>query len=145
MIQVDFYQLSRDPAEAALALIAGKVLDSGQRLLVVADDAALRQRIGTALWERKDSFLANGEAGGAHDARQLILLSDQVKAANAARFVAFADGVWRDEALEFDRVFLLFDETTIEAARANWRSLDGRGGVERRYWRQDGGRWVQAA
>lgn len=144
-MQVDFYQLSRDPAEVALALIAAKVLDGGQRLLVVADDPALRQRIGTALWERKDSFLANGEAGGVHDARQPILLSDKVDAVNDARFVAFADGVWRDGALDFDRVFLLFDEPTIEAARANWRSLDGRDGVERRYWRQEDGKWVKAA
>ncbi|MFM5886517.1 MAG: DNA polymerase III subunit chi [Novosphingobium sp.] len=144
MTQVDFYQLSRDPAETVLALIAGKVLDSGQRLLVVAGDAALRQRIAAALWEGKDSFLAHGEAGGAHDARQPILLSDKVAPANAARFVAFADGVWRDEALDFDRVFLLFDEATIEAARANWRSLDGRDGVERRYWRQEDGKWIKA-
>ncbi|MBS0475461.1 MAG: DNA polymerase III subunit chi, partial [Proteobacteria bacterium] len=35
-MQVDFYQLSRDAAETALALIAAKVIDSGQRLLVVA-------------------------------------------------------------------------------------------------------------
>ncbi|MFC0588135.1 DNA polymerase III subunit chi [Novosphingobium aquiterrae] len=143
-MQVDFYQLSRDPAETALALIAGKVLDAGQRLLVVADDAALRQRIDLALWERKDSFLAHGEAGGAHDARQPILLAGSVVPANAARFVAFADGVWRDEALDFDRVFLLFDEATIEQARATWRALNGREGVESRYWKQDGGRWVQA-
>ncbi|MDE2412989.1 MAG: DNA polymerase III subunit chi [Sphingomonadales bacterium] len=144
-MQVDFYQLSRDAAETALALIAGKVIDSGQRLLVVADDAALRQRIGQALWERRDSFLANGEAGGGHDARQPILLSERAEPTNQARFVAFADGQWRDEALTFDRAFLLFDGATIDQARATWRSLDGREGVERRYWRQDEGKWVQAA
>jgi DNA polymerase-3 subunit chi len=144
-MQVDFYQLSRDPAETALALIAGKVLDSGQRLLVVADDSALRQRVSQALWERKDSFLAHGDASGGHAARQPILLADSVAPANAARFIAFADGRWREEGLGFDRVFLLFDESSLEAARATWRSLDGREGVERRYWRQDEGRWVQAA
>lgn len=144
-MQVDFYQLSRDPAETALSLIAGKVIEAGQRLLVVADDAALRQRIDQALWERKDSFLAHAQAGGVHDARQPILLADSVTPANAARFVAFADGRWREEGLDFDRVFLLFDDTTIEPARATWRSLDGREDVERRYWKQDGGRWVQAA
>ena len=143
-MQVDFYQLSRDPAETALALIAGKVLDAGQRLLVVADDTALRQRIDQALWERKDSFLAHGEVGGSQDARQPILLSGSVDPANAARFVAFADGQWREEGLTFDRVFLLFDEATIEQARATWRALNGRDGVESRYWKQDGGRWVQA-
>ncbi|PKB24860.1 DNA polymerase III chi subunit [Novosphingobium kunmingense] len=143
-MQVDFYQLSRDPAETALALLAAKTLDAGQRLLVVADDANLRERIGLALWERREAFLANGEAGGAHDARQPILLSGQVEPANQARFAAFADGRWRDEGLAFDRVFLLFDGATIDDARATWRDLSARDGVECRYWKQDGGRWVQA-
>lgn len=144
-MQVDFYQLNREPAEAALASIAAKVLAAGQRLLVVADDAALRQRVSTALWERAESFLAHGEAGGPHDPRQPILLTDRMGSANRARFVAFADGKWRDEGLGFDRVFLLFDEATLESARATWRNLDGHDGIERRYWRQDGGKWVQAA
>ena len=144
-MQVDFYQLSRDPAEAALTLIAAKTLEAGQRMLVVAEDAELRARISQALWARRDSFLAHGEGDGAHDARQPLLLSDKVHPINAARFVAFADGQWRAEGLEFDRVFLLFDDATLQDARATWRSLDGAAGVERRYWRQDDGRWVQAA
>ncbi|WP_296676683.1 DNA polymerase III subunit chi [Novosphingobium sp.] len=144
-MQVDFYQLSRDPAETALVSLAAKVLGSGQRLLVVAQDAILRQRISESLWERNYSFLANGSAGTVHDARQPILLSNTVEPVNAARFVAFADGKWRDEGLAFDRVFLLFDAATIDDARATWRSLDAREGVERRYWRQEQGNWVQAA
>ncbi len=144
-MQVDFYQLSRDPAETALTQLASKTLDAGQRLLVVADDAALRDRISQALWNRRDAFLAHGEAGVAHAVRQPILLSGAVQADNQARFVAFADGTWREEGLAFDRVFLLFDDATIDAARLTWRSLDGRDGVERRYWKQDDGRWVQAA
>lgn len=144
-MQVDFYQLSRDPAEAALALLASKTLDAGQRLLVVADDAALRERIGQALWDRRDAFIANGEAGGPHDARQPILLSETVEPVNAARFTAFADGRWREEGLGFERVFLLFDDATIEQARTTWRDLKARDGVDCRYWKQDGGRWVQAA
>ena len=62
-MRVDFYQLSRDPAEAALPLIARQVLKLGERLLVVSGDAAQRERIGRELWTRlPDSFLANGEA-----------------------------------------------------------------------------------
>jgi DNA polymerase-3 subunit chi len=145
-MQVDFYQLSRDPAEAALAMIAGKVIETGERLLVVSADPALTARISDALWTRRaDSFLAHAVAGGPHDARQPILLGETAQAANGARFVAFADGRWREEADGFERIFLLFDEATIEDARATWRSLDGREEVERNYWRQEDGKWIKAA
>ena len=39
-MQVDFYQLTRDPAEKILALIAQRVLDDDGRLLIVSDDKA---------------------------------------------------------------------------------------------------------
>jgi DNA polymerase-3 subunit chi len=144
-MQVDFYQLSRDPAESALAMIADKALETGERLLVVSADDAQLARISEALWSRKASFLAHGAAGGPHEERQPILLSDRVEPANAARFVAFADGEWRDEGLNFERVFMLFDGSTIDAARATYRMLDGRDDVQRRYFRQEDGKWIKAA
>ena len=144
-MQVDFYQLSESPAEAALPLLAAKTLAAGERLLVVsADDAQLAQ-ISEALWARKDSFLAHGMAGGPHQERQPILLSDRPDPANGARFCALADGQWRDEAENFERVMLLFGNATLDAARSTWRALNGRDGVESRYFRQEGGGWVQAA
>ena len=56
-----------------------------------------------------------------------------------------ADGLWRDEALTFDRAFYFFDAMTIEAARANWRIVSKLEGVEARFHRQEGGRWIRAA
>ena len=38
---------------------------------------------------------------------------------------------------------MLFDETTVQAARDCWRMLGSREGVERRFWKQDGSRWVE--
>jgi DNA polymerase III subunit chi len=140
-MRVDFYQLSRDPAEHALPLIARNVLKAGQRLLVVSADEAQRGRISEALWAKlPDSFLAHGEAGGAHDARQPILLSHQLDPTNGARFLALADGVWREG--EFERTFYLFDEATLQPARDCWRMLGERDAVERHFWKQDGGKWV---
>jgi DNA polymerase III subunit chi len=145
-VQVDFYQLSRDPAEAVVPLLARNTLKAGERLLVVSADDDLTGRISERLWAGAESFLAHGLSGGAHDARQPILLADQPQPANGARYVILADGVWHEAALGFARAFLLFDGSTIEAARATWRALDGREGVERRYWRQEeNGKWVQAA
>ena len=143
-MRVDFYQLSRDPAELVLPLIARNVLKLGERLLVVSADAAQRDRIGRELWTRiPDSFLANGRAGEPHAARQPILLSGETQAANAARYLAIADGLWRDGEPAFERTFYLFDESTLAGARDCWRMLGQRAGVDRRFWKQDGSRWVE--
>lgn len=145
-MRVDFYQLTRDPVEAVLPLIARNTLATGQRLLVVSSDPAQLTRIGEGLWTRiPDSFLAHGMAGGEHDARQPILLSGEVSATNGARFVAFADGEWREAGESFDRAFLLFNDATIEAARNLWRALSARDGMERHFWRQEGGKWKEVA
>jgi DNA polymerase-3 subunit chi len=143
-VRVDFYQLSRDPAEAALPLIARATLQAGERLLVVSADEAQLARIGELLWTRlPDTFLANGRAGGAHDARQPILLSAETSPANGAKYLALADGQWRDPGEAFTRVFFMFDDATLQGARDCWRMLGTRDGVERRFWKQDGGKWVE--
>jgi DNA polymerase-3 subunit chi len=41
-------------------------------------------------------------------------------------------------------VFLLFDLATIDDARATWRLLKGREGLERNYWQQQDKGWHQA-
>ena len=143
-MRVDFYQLSRDTAEAALPLIARATLKAGERLLVVSGDEGQRTRIGEALWERlPESFLAHGKAGGLHDARQPILLSDRPEPANGAHYMALADGVWREGEAPFDRTFLLFSEATLQSARDCWRMLGNRENVERRFWKQQDGKWVE--
>jgi DNA polymerase-3 subunit chi len=150
-MQVDFYQLSRDPVEHVLPSIAQRVLDSGQRLLVVAAERERLDAIGEGLWtaEPPVSFLANGHADGEHPDRQPILLATGTfadsPAANGARYIALADGEWREAALDFDRVFYFFDAMTIDGARSSWRALSGRDGVEPRFWRQDGRKWVRDA
>lgn len=142
-MRVDFYHLTRDPAETAIASIARKAVEAGKRMLVVSDDDEQLMRVSEALWASPGSFLANGAQGGPHDARQPILLANTVDPANGAAFLILADGQWR-EGEGFERTFLFFDGSTIEAARTRWRELGQREGMERHYWRQDGGRWIEA-
>ena len=143
-MRVDFYQLSRDSAEAAIALLAGKTLQSGKRMLVVAKGERL-ESLSRALWEGSpESFLANGIAGTGHEGRQPILLSEQVEPVNRAQFLLIADGVWRDPGQDFERALYLFDDATIDQARGAWRELGNQADVQRRFWKQDeSGRWVE--
>lgn len=143
-MQIDFYQLTRDPADKVLPPIAQRVLDGGGRLLVVSGDVAQLDAISAALWNWKaDSFLAHDKAGEGDGSIQPILLSGDAVAANDAKFIALADGEWRDAALSFDRAFYLFPPSHTDNARTAWRSLGEREDVERRYWKQDGSKWVQ--
>ncbi|MEC3911948.1 DNA polymerase III subunit chi [Sphingobium sp. CR2-8] len=145
-MQVDFYQLSRDPVDQVLPAIAARILGMGARLLVVATEPDRLERISAGLWAGPpESFLAHGRAGEGGEAVQPILLSDTCEAVNGARHIALADGVWRDAALEFERVFHFFDDDTIEAARGSWRTLAKQDGIAARYFRQDGRKWVQMA
>ena len=144
-MKIDFWQLSRDPVEKVTALIAQRVLDQGERLLVVSAEAQHRAIISKGLWQAgPESFLANGEEGTAGSDRQPILLSDTVNATNGASHAIFADGQFRD-ALHFARVFLLFDDTTLEHARQTWKALSDRDGLERSFFRQEAGKWVKVA
>ena len=143
-MRVDFYLLSNDTVEAALPRIAKSVKGAGERLLVVSDDAAQLNALDKALWEQfPEDFLAHGKVDEAHAARQPLLLGDSCVAGNQARFVAFADGRWRDQAFGFERAFLFFDQRKIDEARGTWRMLGERDDVERRFWKQEGGRWVE--
>jgi DNA polymerase-3 subunit chi len=144
-MQVDFYHLSQTTVEAALPRLAQRTLEAGERLLVVAEQTELHVRLSEGLWALTESFLAHDIAGSPHEGRQPILLSDTMTPTNGARFVALADGRWREEALGFERAMLLFDGSTVEDARGLWRTLDGRDGVSRRYFAQEGGKWVHKA
>ena len=146
-MRVDFYLLQRCGAETALPPLAAKVLQAGGRLLAVSGDERQRAALSEALWTQgRAGFLANGMAGGDHDARQPILISDLMAPANGARYLALADGVWREPDVGvFDRILLIFGDAARDAARDVWRDLRTRDGVESHFWRQeDGGRWAKA-
>ena len=145
-MQVDFYQLGGSPAEQVIASLAEKVLSNEGRLLVVASDEAFLTRLDRMLWDQGPaSFLPHGLAGGTDDARQPVLLSTSPDAPNLARNMLIADGEWRDAALTYDRSFYLFDADSLDRARLAWKLLAGREGVDRRYWAQENGRWVNKA
>ena len=138
---VDFYHLSASPLERVLPAICERVLASGERLLVVAEEDMLPS-LDEQLWAyAKTAFLPHGTE---NVETQPILLSSQPVAANGATHIALADGRWRDEALGFARTFYFFDGDRLDEARGVWRALKGNAEAEPRYWKQDErGKWVQ--
>ncbi|MFN3820108.1 DNA polymerase III subunit chi [Blastomonas sp.] len=145
-MQVDFYHLTRDPVERVLPVLATRTLALGERMLIVSADPGHRAMLSDALWTHtRESFLAHGDLDGPNPQIQPLLLADRVESANGAKFIALADGLWRDEALAFSRIFLLFNDETIAAARQAWVTLGTHDGLARHYWKQDGGKWVEQA
>lgn len=149
MTRVDFYQLSRDPVERVVSMLAGKVLQTGERLLVVCADAGRRQALSDALWaaagrEDRPVFLAHGMAGEPDAERQPVLLAGDCNAANGATMAIVADGQWREEAETFARVMLPFDGGAAGEARELWRMLAARDDIDNRIFKQraDGG-WAE--
>jgi DNA polymerase-3 subunit chi len=142
-VQVDFYHLTLAPVERVLPRIAERVLGEQGRLLIVSADDGLTDRLDTHLWNfRPESFLPHGRTGKPGEAEQPVLIAPDCNALNSARNIALADGIWRDEALCFDRAFLLFGEDRIADARTVWRDLSKREDTECRFWKQDeAGKW----
>jgi DNA polymerase-3 subunit chi len=140
---VDFYHLAASPLERVLPVICEKVLASGKRLLIVSASEQLDE-LDSLLWAyAPEAFLPHALADAGRAEAQPILLSDSIAAANGATHIALADGHWREEALAFERTFYFFDADSLNGARAAWRALAERPGVERRYWKQANGKWVQ--
>jgi len=142
-MKLDFWQVTHDPLEKVVTLIAKRAVSQGERVLVVSADPAQRAAISGALWQAgPESFLANGEADAPGADRQPVLLAETIAPANGASHLILADGTWR-EATGFARVFLLFPPEGAPDARQAWRAQDGRDGVERAYYAQEDGRWVK--
>ena len=76
MHRLGFYLSGSQPVERVLPLIARAAKRGGQRMLVVAEDVDLLERLDKALWEQfPEAYLAHGRADGAPAARQPVLLS----------------------------------------------------------------------
>jgi DNA polymerase-3 subunit chi len=142
-MKLDFWQVTDDPVEKVVTLIARRAIGQGERVLVVSADAGQRAAIDAALWQAgPESFLAHGAADAPGAERQPILLAAEPVAANGASHLILADGTFRD-CPGFARVFLLFPPDLAPAARQAWRAQDGREGIERAYFAQEDGRWVK--
>jgi DNA polymerase-3 subunit chi len=145
---VYFYHLTRRPLEATLPVLLSRSLSQGWRVVVRGTESACLAWLDEKLWlGSEDEFLPHGLSGGAHDARQPILLTtDPGSAADCLMCVDGAE-VTAAEVEASQRACILFDGTdpvSVERARTQWRSLTG-AGCSAQYWSEESGTWEKKA
>ncbi len=146
--EIWFYHLERSSLDQVLPTLLEKTLERGWRALVKAGPTRL-EAVDESLWTyREDSFLPHGQAGGPHDARQPVLLSDTGENLNGAQALFILDDAELGATEGFERCFIIFDgrdESALQHARGRWKTLKDQGATLA-YWRQtDEGRWEKAA
>lgn len=144
-----FYHLTRAPLEQTLPVLLTRALGAGWRVAVRARDTARLEWLDDKLWlGPEDDFLPHGLAGGEHDAIQPVLLTTGA-AANDPACVMTIDGaeISAGEVQALERVCILFDgndESAVQAARVQWKTLTG-AGCGAKYWSEETGRWQMKA
>ncbi len=150
MGEVYFYHLTRRPVEETLPVLLERALAQGWRVAVRGRDIEKLEHLDEKLWlGPKDGFLPHGLAGGAHDARQPVLLTTALDAPNAPDCVMALGGaeVAPGEISALKRTCILFDGLDGDAlghARGQWKVLTD-AGCAARYWSEESGKWEEKA
>ena len=149
MTEIRFYHLTRTPLERALPQLLEKVLQTGQRAVVLAGSEERVEALNQLLWTYSDrSFLPHGSKRDGKPERQPVWLTTEDENPNGASCLFLTDGTDSARIGEYARCFDLFDgqdEAAVAAARARWKARK-EGGHALSYWQQDeNGRWQQKA
>ena len=150
MGDVYFYHLTRRPLESALPQLLELSLARGWRVAVRGTDAGRLAWLDEKLWlSPEESFLPHGLAGGAHDARQPVLLTAERDMPNGAACLICVDGaeIEAGEVAALERACVIFDgadAAAVDRARGQWAALT-RAGCRAQYWSEESGRWQKKA
>tara|TARA_R110002095_G_scaffold143045_1_gene123925 strand:- start:568 stop:1026 length:459 start_codon:yes stop_codon:yes gene_type:complete len=145
-----FYHLTQRPLVETLRMLLDKSLQQGWRVAVRGTTTEGLAALDRALWlGPDDGFLPHGLAGGAHDAVQPVLLTQDEVSANAAVCVMSVHGaqISAAEVVALARVCVLFDgndDAALERARGQWKALKD-AGASAQYWSEASGRWEKKA
>ncbi|MFD2175106.1 DNA polymerase III subunit chi [Rhodobacter lacus] len=144
-----FYHVTQSPVEAVVETLLTRALSQGWRVELRGTDPARMDWLDQKLWlGPEEGFLPHGLAGGPHDALQPVLLtvSPRPEGREAVMTVDGAE-VAAEEVARAERVWILFDgrnETAVERARTQWKTLTA-AGAKAQYWSEEGGRWEKKA
>jgi DNA polymerase-3 subunit chi len=145
--RIGFYHLQKTPIEQALPKLLGKVLEAGQRAVVMAGSKERVAFFDQLLWTSEpDSWIPHGTARDGEADRQLIYLTAEDENPNNAQILLLTDGVVSHRMAEFDRCLTLFDgndETALQASRELWKEWKSLGFDLTYYQQTDRGGWVE--
>ena len=139
MAEVLFYHLTESKLEEALPPLLEKSLDRGWLVSIHLKDEDRCTALDAHLWTyREDSFLPHGGEQAAHAQRQPVLLTLAGEAANGATVRFVVDGADVPALDGVERLVMMFDghdQSQLDAARAQWKTLKA-GGHALTYWQQ---------
>jgi len=147
---VRFYGLTRSPLERTAASLLAKAHAAGMRVEIRGRDPARLDWLDAALWLGDEAaFLPHGRAGGPHDARQPILLTEAEAVSPGTTCIMAIDGapVTAAEAAGLDRTLILFDGVdgaATDHARGQWAALRADGATAE-FWSDESGGWQRKA
>ena len=149
MTEIRFYHLQRTSLEKALPQLLEKVLERGQRAVVMAGSPERVEALNGHLWTYDDrAFLPHGSARDGFAPDQPVWLTDADECPNQAQVLFLTDGAESARLSDFALVVEMFDgndDAAVTAARGRWTRYKGEGHALT-YWRQDdNGRWAQQA
>lgn len=146
--EIGFYHLSRSRLDQALGQLLARSLSAGQRAVIRCRDAAQLQSLNAALWKLDDSpWLPHGSKAQGQGEQQPIWLTLDHDVPNGARFLFLMAGVETDDAMVFERVFVVFDgsdEIAVNWAREKWRGWAAED-LPLSYWQQTEDGWKKQA
>jgi DNA polymerase-3 subunit chi len=149
MVEALFYHLTESRLEDALPPLLEKSLERGWRVSVHLGSEERCAALDAHLWTfREDSFLPHGSEQAAHPERQPVLLTLSSQPANAATVRFVVDGADVPALDGVERLVMMFDghdQSQLDAARAQWKTLKA-GGHTLTYWQQtQDRRWEKKA
>lgn len=148
MAEIGFYHLTKTALEPALGRLLTKVLESGQRAVVMASSTERVEALTRALWTYEtDSFLPHGSAKDGHAEDQPIYLTAKPEVPNGASILVLVDGARAEPPPDIGRVLIMFDgqdQPALAQAREAWKTHQDKGD-KLVYWQQtERGGWKKA-
>jgi DNA polymerase III subunit chi len=146
MTDVHFYHLELKPWQHVLPRLLVAANSRGWRSVVRLPDEMTVETASDALWASDaDPFLAHGSETDGRAAEQPIWLTAKDENPNSASVRLFVNGAGIAGLEGLARAIILFDgrdESSVLAAREQWKQLKAEG-HEISYWQQDENqRWI---
>ncbi len=150
MSEISVYQLTATPLERALPKLLEKIVESGKRAVVLAQNSATIQRLDEVLWTyTTKNFLPHGTSRDGYKEEQPIYLTTEEENPNEAECLVVLEGATPNFLAGFNRVLDIFNGNDAEEAKAakarvgNYKALPN---TQFSFWQQDiKGAWQKNA